>query len=56
MPKQHIITKRFRQELNRACPKSLHAHVGISVRRDEDYGDFVTLGIQPGLQVETRHA
>jgi hypothetical protein len=45
VPKQYIIIKRFRQELNGASPQSLHSHVGVSVRRDEDYWDSVALGI-----------
>jgi hypothetical protein len=56
MFEQNIIAERFRQKLHCTCTQSLHSHVCVSMRSNEDGWDSAVLGVQPGLQVEAGHS
>src|ERR1700744_4767546 len=53
---QSFIVKWFRQELHGARPQGLKAHFFIAMCRDKDGRNFATVGIQPGLQLQTGHS
>src|SRR4029453_17874906 len=55
-PQQHLVVEWFGQEVGRARSERLDAYSFVTVSGDENNGDPDLLRVEPGLQLEARHA
>jgi hypothetical protein len=54
--KQGVALEWFHKKLNGAATHCLQSHLFVSMCRDENGGDRAQLGVQLGLQFQTRHS